>query len=63
MKQVIEFRVICDYANNQYQITTKEHAYAHLGCVCKSVSELTLKTFTITRDVRTKGDKAVFSYE
>lgn len=61
--KTIEFRVICDYANNQYQISTQEHAYTHLGCICKSVSELTLKTFTITRDVRTKGDRAVFSYE
>lgn len=61
--KVIEFRVICDYANNQYQITTAEHQYEYLACICKSVSELTLKTFTITRDVRTRGDRAVFSYE
>ena len=61
--KVIEFRVICSYANNQYQITTTEHQYEYLACICRSVSELTLKTFTITRDVRTKGDKAVFSYE
>lgn len=61
--KVIEFRVICDYANNQYQITTAEHQYEHFACICRSVSDLTLKTFTITRDVRTKGDKAVFSYE
>jgi len=61
--KVIEFRVICSYANNQYQITTEEHQYEHLACICRSVSELTLKTFTITRDVRTRGDKAVFFYE
>lgn len=61
--KVIEFRVICSYANNQYQIMSKEPAYQYLECSCRSVSELTLKTFTITRDVRNKGDRAVFSYE
>lgn len=61
--KTIEFRVICDYTNNQYQIISKEHSYSYLNCICKSVSQLTLKTFTVTRDVRLKGDKAVFSYE
>lgn len=61
--RVIEFRVICDYTHNQYQITTNEHDFSSMNCICTSVSQLMLKTFTITRDVRLKGCKAVFSYE
>ena len=61
--KVIEFRVICDYARNQFQVTTEEHDFTSFNCSCESVSKLMLKTFTITRDVRIKGNKAVFSYE
>jgi len=61
--RVIEFRVICDYAHNQFQVTTEEHDFSAMNCICESVSKLMLKTFTITRDVRLKGCKAVFSYE
>lgn len=61
--RVIEFRVICDYAHNQFQVTTEEHDFTSFNCICESVSKLMLKIFTITRDVRLKGCKAVFSYE
>lgn len=61
--RVIEFRVICDYAHNQFQVTTDEHDFTSFNCICESVSKLMLKTFTITRDVRLKSCKAVFSYE
>ncbi len=64
MKQIL-FRVVCDYANNQYQIKACEDGtqYDRYNCLCRSVSEVMLKTFQITRDLRLHNEKAVFHYE
>ena len=63
--KTIEFKVVCDYTNNQYQIKAFEPGtqYERYNCLCKSVSEVMLKTFQITRDLRFHNEKAVFSYE
>ena len=63
--KTIEFKVICDYTNNQYQIKAVETCtqYERYNCLCKSVSEVMHKTFQITRDLRFHNEKAVFSYE
>lgn len=63
--KLVEFNVICDYASNQYQIksASDHHMYSKYNCLCKSVSDVMLKTFQITRDVRIKGEKAVFHFE
>lgn len=63
--KTIEFRVICDYANNNYQIkaNNEHHMYEKYNCLCKSVSDVMLKTFQITRDLRLSGEKAVFHFE
>lgn len=63
--KTIEFRVICDYTNNQYQIKATETGtqYERYNCLCRSVSEVMLKTFQITRDLRIHGEKAVFHFE
>lgn len=63
--KTIEFRVICDYTNNNYQIkaANEHHMYDKYNCLCKSVSDVMLKTFQITRDLRLSGEKAVFHFE
>lgn len=63
--KTIEFRVICDYTNNNYQIkaNSDHHMYDKYNCLCKSVSDVMLKTFQITRDLRLSGEKAVFHFE
>lgn len=63
--KTIEFKAVCDYTNNQYQIKAVETGtqYERYNCLCKSVSEVMLKTFQITRDLRFHNEKAVFSYE
>ena len=63
--KTIEFKVVCDYTNNQYQIKAADAGtqYERYNCLCRSVSEVMLKTFQITRDLRLHSEKAVFHYE
>lgn len=63
--KTIEFNVICDYTNNRYQIkeASDSHIFTKYNCICTSVSAVMLKTFQITRDLRTLGEKAVFHFE
>lgn len=58
-----EFRVICDYRHNQFQIVTDVEAFRHLNCISSNTSALISKTYSITRVCREVGYRAIFHYE
>ena len=61
--KIAEFRVICDYRHNQFQIVTDVEAFRHLDCILPNTSALISKTYSITRIYREVGYRAMFHYE
>lgn len=63
--KTVEFRIVCDYTNNKYRIKAVEPdtRFERYNRLCQSVSEVMLRTFMITRDLKINGERAVFSYE